>query len=212
MADMAKGVAAGAKGEEPARGDRRTTPRTAVLETIAGIIAVDLDGGSNGIILDLGPAGMMVQSMAPLAARSTRTISFTLPDTTTPVRLQAVVVWSDDEGRAGLRFTSVPDDVRRRLETWLATNAARDILEAEPAASSMPPFSSSPNRTFRWIALLTICLSALPTSPPLSTLLLPPLRHPQLPLPRAWTRPPQEALRFLCRRSRARLNPHAFIS
>ncbi len=148
MADMAKGVAAGAKGEEPARGDRRTTPRTAVLETIAGIIAVDLDGGSNGIILDLGPAGMMVQSMAPLAARSTRTISFTLPDTTTPVRLQAVVVWSDDEGRAGLRFTSVPDDVRRRLETWLATNAARDILEAEPAASSMPPFSSSAQSDF----------------------------------------------------------------
>ncbi len=148
MADMAKGVAAGAKGEEPARGDRRTTPRTAVLETVAGIIAVDLDGGSNGIILDLGPAGMMVQSMAPLAARSTRTISFTLPDTTTPVRLQAVVVWSDDEGRAGLRFTSVPDDVRRRLETWLATNAARDILEPEPAASSMPPFSTSAQPDF----------------------------------------------------------------
>src|SRR5581483_5947656 len=105
-----------------ASGERRAQHRIQVLETSAGIVAVELDQGDSGIILDLTPDGMMVQCLSPLAAAETRTVSFTLPGATAPLNLSAVVVWSDPEGRAGLRFNFGADSTRKELQSWLASS------------------------------------------------------------------------------------------
>jgi hypothetical protein len=103
-------------------GERRAHPRTPVLETSAGIIAADLDQGDSGIILDLTPDGMMLQCLSSLSAGDSRTVTFALPGITAPLNLSAVVVWSDPEGRAGLRFHPAREDVRKQLQTWLVEN------------------------------------------------------------------------------------------
>ncbi|MGE0404723.1 MAG: GAF domain-containing protein, partial [Candidatus Korobacteraceae bacterium] len=104
-----------------ATGERRGQLRTQVLETTAGIIPVDLEEGASGIILDLTPIGMMVQSLSPLMAGESRTVSFLLPGTSASLRIPAVVVWSDPEGRVGLRFNTAPEG-RKQLESWLASS------------------------------------------------------------------------------------------
>ncbi|HVZ61176.1 MAG TPA: TonB family protein [Terriglobales bacterium] len=124
-------------------GERRQVPRTAVLETIAGIIAVDLGEGANGIVLDLGPAGMMVQSITPLTTGSSRVVSFTLPSTSIHLRFSAIVVWSDPEGRAGLRFNGLPERGRQELEEWLTKNIPGGF-NPELAFNPMQPLEVPP--------------------------------------------------------------------
>ncbi len=119
-----------------ASGERRAQHRIQVLETSAGIVAVELDQGDSGIILDLTPEGMMVQCLAPLAAAETRTVSFVLPGTSSPLNLSAVVVWSDPEGRAGLRFNFAHDGTRKELQAWLA-DSRRSIFNA--SSGFFPP-------------------------------------------------------------------------
>jgi TonB family protein len=122
-------------------GERRAQPRTEVLQTSAGIVAVELDQGDSGIILDLTSDGMMVQCLSPLIAGDTRTVSFVLPGTSAPLNLAAVVVWSDPEGRAGLRFNPSRDGSRKELQAWLNDSRRSVFNFSSPFAPSLIPES-----------------------------------------------------------------------
>ena len=54
-----------------------------------------------------------------LAPKSLAQLRFTLPGSS-QVELRAVVVWSDEQGRAGVRFEQVSAAARKHLAEWFA--------------------------------------------------------------------------------------------
>jgi hypothetical protein len=60
--------------------------------------------------------------MIPLRRVSLR---FLLPGTTTVVHATGDFIWSDETGRAGLFFSSIPAACRRDLQTWLRKHGAK---------------------------------------------------------------------------------------
>jgi len=85
------------------------------------------DGVSGGMILDLSEEGLSMQMDRSLDARSV--------DKDHPVRLEldlspgghvettGYIAWADALGRAGVRFSDLPEAARQRLNEWLTVNA-----------------------------------------------------------------------------------------
>ena len=83
------------------------------------------DGVSGGMILDLSEEGLSMQMGQALDG----------VDKSRPVRLEldlspsghvettGYIAWADALGRAGVRFSDLPEDARRRLNEWLTVNA-----------------------------------------------------------------------------------------
>ncbi len=85
------------------------------------------DGVSGGMILDLSEEGLSMQMSDVLDSRSI--------DKDRPVRMEidlspsghvettGYIAWADALGRAGVRFSDLPEAARRRLNEWLTVNA-----------------------------------------------------------------------------------------
>jgi putative methionine-R-sulfoxide reductase with GAF domain len=85
------------------------------------------DGVSGGMILDLSEEGLSMQMSHALDGQSI--------DKDRPVRLEldlspsghvettGYIAWADALGRAGVRFSDLPEAARRRLNEWLTVNA-----------------------------------------------------------------------------------------
>ncbi len=85
------------------------------------------DGVSGGMILDLSEEGLSMQMGHALDGQSI--------DKGRPVRLEidlspsghvettGYIAWADALGRAGVRFSDLPEAARRRLNEWLTVNA-----------------------------------------------------------------------------------------
>src|ERR1700693_5649756 len=85
------------------------------------------DGVSGGMILDLSEGGLSMQMDNSIDAQSI--------DKERPLRLgidlspgghvetTGYMAWADALGRAGVRFSDLPEAARRRLNEWLTVNA-----------------------------------------------------------------------------------------
>ncbi len=76
-------------------------------------------------ISDISIGGVALQSKQSLAIEQKVTALFSLPGTKNLVNLSGTVVNSDGKGRAGIRFTSVPEDDLTSLQTWLASELTK---------------------------------------------------------------------------------------
>src|SRR5580700_4332995 len=89
------------------------------------------DGVSGGMILDLSEEGLSMQMDCSLGAWSVDIDK----EKGRPVRLEVdlspsghvettgYIAWADALGRAGVRFSDLPEAARRRLNEWLTVNA-----------------------------------------------------------------------------------------
>ena len=82
------------------------------------------DGVTGGMILDLSEEGMAMKSQAPLEAHSIVPLRITLGEPAANLQTTGYVAWADALGRAGVRFSDLPDEARGRLREWLTTNAS----------------------------------------------------------------------------------------
>jgi GAF domain-containing protein/PilZ domain-containing protein len=82
------------------------------------------DGVTGGMILDLSEEGMAMQSIAPLEAHSVVPLHISLGEPAAYLETTGYVAWADALGRAGVRFSDLPDEARARLHEWLTQNAA----------------------------------------------------------------------------------------
>jgi len=71
-------------------------------------------------ISDLSIGGLALQCRQPLELDQTITALFTLPGDTSLIYLSGAVVNTDGKGRAGVRFSFIPDEDLTQLQTWLA--------------------------------------------------------------------------------------------
>lgn len=108
--------------------DTPVTVRVAVLGTVEARVS------------DLSVGGLALQCTTPLNIGCEVSLAFTLPGTNSLIRIAGRVVNGTATGRAGVRFSFVPDDDLTVLENWLATelakleNAEMPIRQANPAA------------------------------------------------------------------------------
>jgi hypothetical protein len=86
-------------------------------------------------ISDISIGGAALQCKQALELDQKVTSLFTLPGTAGLIYLSGAVVNADGKGRAGIRFTFVPDEDLTLLQTWLASELTK-LENAEMPASS----------------------------------------------------------------------------
>lgn len=94
------------------------------------------DGVSGGMILDLSPEGLAMQTGSsfrgssngqspdpgPNKDRRVR-LDLNLSDPSVHLETTGYIAWADALGRAGVRFSELPEPARQRLSDWLTLNA-----------------------------------------------------------------------------------------
>jgi hypothetical protein len=115
--------------------------RSCVRHKVNGPAYASFDGVTGGFILDLSEQGLAMQTVAPLESQRRGHVGMNLPDDGY-VETTGYVAWADALGRAGVRFSDLPEEARRRLDQWLARNASSRSYRA-------PKFSLSDAASMR---------------------------------------------------------------
>src|SRR5450759_2865073 len=127
------------------------TPVYASFNTPQAGMVVDLSE-----LLDLHEDGFAVQTSQPLEVNRAVTLCLDLPETKSYIHGSGQVIWSDDTGRGGIRFSTLPESSRQILKQWLFANlliacsnyAARTEQltqrEAEESSQLAPPGKPHP--------------------------------------------------------------------
>jgi GAF domain-containing protein/PilZ domain-containing protein len=88
------------------------------------------DGVTGGMILDLSEEGMSMQTAMPLMPFRRMKLHLNLPEPVENLETTGYVAWADAFGRAGVRFSDLPEEPRRRLKQWLSNNHAAPSRKA----------------------------------------------------------------------------------
>src|SRR5208282_4815436 len=73
-------------------------------------------------LLDLHEDGFAVQTSARLEPNRALTLCLDLPETKSYIHSSGQVMWSDDSGRGGIRFSGLSESSRQILKEWLFAN------------------------------------------------------------------------------------------
>ena len=97
------------------------------------------DGVTGGMILDLSQEGMSMQRVGPgIGAQFEQQrpikMRLDLPDPELLLETTGYIAWADALGRAGVRFSDLPEDAQRRLDEWLTINASVPTFKAPKIA------------------------------------------------------------------------------
>jgi GAF domain-containing protein/PilZ domain-containing protein len=98
------------------------------------------DGVTGGMILDLSEQGMSMQTAAPIQDQRPIQLHLNLSEPAVNLETTGYIAWADALGRAGVRFSELPEESRLRLQQWLTLNDAAPSRKApkftlgEPAA------------------------------------------------------------------------------
>jgi L-methionine (R)-S-oxide reductase len=96
--------------------------RSFVRHKVNGPVFASFDGVTGGMILDLSEQGLSMQTAAPLESGHPLHLRLDLPDSGAPLETTGYIAWADALGRAGVRFSDLPEDARQRLDHWLTLN------------------------------------------------------------------------------------------
>ena len=115
--------------------------RHCLRHKVHGPAFASFDGVTGGMILDLSEEGMAMQTAAPLETHPRIRLHLNLPDPTTNLETTGYIAWADALGRAGVRFSDLPEEARRRLEQWLTLNATKPSLKAPKLSLDDPAWA-----------------------------------------------------------------------
>jgi hypothetical protein len=106
------------------------------------------DGVTGGMILDLSEEGLSMQTSGPFdvwgldrGRRVRMELDLPEPDarvTTSKLKTTGYIAWADALGRAGVRFSDLPEAARQRLNEWLAENEGTPSHIAPKVALGWP--------------------------------------------------------------------------
>jgi putative methionine-R-sulfoxide reductase with GAF domain len=104
-------------------------------------------------LLDLHEEGFAVQTSERLEINRAVTLCLDLPETRSFIHGTGKVIWSDDTGRGGIRFSALPESSRQILKEWLFANlligcsnhAIRSEQLAQQEREQSPQLVKAPN-------------------------------------------------------------------
>jgi hypothetical protein len=97
--------------------------RHCVRQAVHAPAFASFDGVTGGMILDLSAEGLSMQAPAPIEVRGKVQMQLDLPEPVGRLETTGYIAWADALGRAGVRFSDLPEEARHRLDEWLAVNA-----------------------------------------------------------------------------------------
>lgn len=86
-----------------------------------------------------------MQTLAPLEAHCILPLHLSLGEPTAYLETTGYVAWADALGRAGVRFSELPDPARERLREWLTVNAFAPSWKAPRWVVRDSAFGTGPN-------------------------------------------------------------------
>jgi hypothetical protein len=114
--------------------------RSCVRHKVHGPVFASFDGVTRGFILDLSDEGMAMHTVVPVEVDSRIQVQMNLAEANY-LETTGYVAWADALGRAGVRFSELPEEARCRLEQWLASNAGSPSRRVPRLTLSEPVFS-----------------------------------------------------------------------
>src|SRR5260370_20355105 len=108
----------------PPNGDRRRSVR----QKLHPPVYATFNGPQTGMVVDLSELldlhedGFAVQTSERLETNRAVTLCLDLPETKSYIHGSGQVMWSDDAGRGGIRFSGLSESSRQILKEWLFTN------------------------------------------------------------------------------------------
>src|SRR5271154_5651925 len=108
----------------PPEGERRRRVRQKLYTPVYA----SFNGPQTGMVvdlselLDLHEEGFAIQTGERLEMNRAVTLCLDLPETNSYVHGTGQVIWSDDTGRGGIRFSTLADSSRKTLKEWLFAN------------------------------------------------------------------------------------------
>lgn len=146
----------------PVAGSRNGERRRYVRHKLHTPVYASFNGPQAGMVVDLSELldlhedGFAVQTSQRLEVNRAVTLCLDLPETKSYIHGSGQVIWSDDTGRGGIRFSGLPESSRQILKQWLFANlliacsnyAARTEQltqrEAEESSELAPPAKARP--------------------------------------------------------------------
>ncbi len=146
----------------PVAGSRTGERRRHIRHKLHTPVYASFNGPQTGMVVDLSELldlhedGFAVQTNQRLEVNRAVTLCLDLPETKSYVHGSGQVIWSDDTGRGGIRFSGLPESSRQILKQWLFANlliacsnyAARTEQltqrEAEESSELAPPAKPRP--------------------------------------------------------------------
>jgi putative methionine-R-sulfoxide reductase with GAF domain len=114
--------------------------RNCLRHKVQGSAFASFDGVTGGMILDLSEMGLSMQTAAPPEPSRRIELHLNLPEPVTLLETTGYIAWADALGRAGVRFSDLPEESRQRLEQWLSLNAAAPSRKAPKLSLVEPAF------------------------------------------------------------------------
>lgn len=113
--------------------NRRRAARVSVNLPVKARV-VDI-GNIEARISDVSVGGIALQCEQPLLINQEVLVQFSLPDYSQMIHVSGKVVNSNANGRAGVRFSYIPEDDLRLLENWLALELGKLDKAEMPACN-----------------------------------------------------------------------------
>ena len=113
---------------DPVAGAPNGERRRSVRQKLHTPVYASFNGPQTGMIVDLSELldlhedGFAVQTSEPLEMNRAVSLCLDLPETKSYIHGSGQVVWSDDAGRGGIRFSALPESSRQLLKEWLFAN------------------------------------------------------------------------------------------
>jgi hypothetical protein len=111
-------------------------------QKVHGPAFASFDGVTGGMILDLSEQGMSMQTAAPVEAFRYTRCHLNLRDPATHLETTGYVAWADALGRAGVRFSDLPEEAQTRLRHWLTANATTPSRKAPTLSFDEPMWAA----------------------------------------------------------------------
>jgi hypothetical protein len=102
--------------------------RRRVRQKLHSPVYASFNGSQTGMVVDLSELldlhedGFAVQTSERLEINRAVNLCLDLPETKSFIHGSGQVIWSDDSGRGGIRFSGLSDSSRQILKEWLFTN------------------------------------------------------------------------------------------
>jgi GAF domain/Sel1 repeat/PilZ domain len=113
---------------DPVAGPQNGERRRCVRQKLHTPVYVSFNGPQTGMVVDLSELldlhehGFAVRTSEPLEMNRAVTLCLDLPETKSYIHGSGQVIWSDETGRGGIRFSPLPESSRLILKEWLFAN------------------------------------------------------------------------------------------
>jgi len=114
--------------DDPVAGASNGERRRCVRQKLHTPVYASFNGPQTGMVLDLSELldlhedGFAVQTSERLEMNRAVTLCLELPETKSYIHGSGQVIWSDERGRGGVRFSALSEDSRHILKEWLFAN------------------------------------------------------------------------------------------